>query len=97
MVTLNDIIKLTDAGFTVDEIKGMINAEAEAQAAPPEAEKPQTDATDEKINKLADSIDKLGSLILQSNINKSNMPEKDTAQDILANIINPSIYQGGKE
>ena len=96
MLKLNDIIKLSESGFTKDEIQQMIQAEIEEGANPQETpETPETDPVNEKINKLADSIDKLGTLLIQSNINNSNMPEPQSAQDILATIINPSIYENG--
>ena len=108
MLKINDYIKLIDAGFTSEDIKAIINMDQSTNNkvdskdplddSTTDNKDPQNDNTidlENKINILSDNINKLGQLLVASNINKSNMPEQTKTEDILANIINPPIYNKG--
>lgn len=108
MLKLNDIMKMVDAGFTAAQIQELIKMEQpeDAQAAQPEdaqAAQPEDTiareavdaAINDKIDRLTENIDKLGQLVIMNNINSSNMPQSETVDDILAQVINPKIDDKG--
>jgi len=114
MAKLSDYIKMIDAGYTMDQINGIIANEGEpsknqepASGSNPgvvgspgqnkdlesENHTPGSSDIDARLNTLADSIDKLGALMIASNINKSNQPLAESTTDILGRIIDPPIYK----
>ena len=83
-MNFEQIMKLIDAGFTKDEIMGFSAPTQEPAAAPTQEPKPADDmsavlaaikATNENISKLA---------LMQG---VKNIPEKETADDILPQFI----------
>lgn len=107
----SEILQLINAGYSKAEIDAMENPETDAPdpipAAAPEAEQepePEPKPIQEKlqtvnpeIEALTNQINSLVSAIQRSNILNSQMPPapKESAEDILANIIHPT-HKAGK-
>lgn len=115
-MNVQDIIALTKAGFTKDEILQLASIPKE-QAAPEEPKEeapvpaPKEETKEEfavdthiddviaKLEKLSSGMDakleKLSSGMEQLAIKTSRMPERETADQALARIINPYIESTG--
>lgn len=109
-MTINDIIKLVDAGFTKEEITALtVPAEAapeEAPEAPEEAVK--EDITDpapvkqmpanqpDKMDQLIKAMEEMSNRIISSNINRTvtDGAPGRTVEDMLAEVINPPRKEG---
>lgn len=84
-----DILTLAKAGFTAAQIAALSKISEEPE--PPKDPEPKKDpepapGTDEALLK---AIEGLGVKIEGMNINASNQPKLETADEILASIINP--------
>ena len=94
---IKDLIKLTEMGWTKEEILSLAGnnteepAPAEEQPAPEEqpAAAPAAPAKDERIDTILDKLDKIASGIQTNAIRAARMPERESADDALAKIINP--------
>ena len=95
----DEIIKLLDAGYTRDEILTMQTETSEET--PPEevapTETPETAFT-EMLAEMREALADMRKEFTAFNIMQSSRPvdEKRTSEDIIANIINPSIKKGDK-
>lgn len=102
-MNIADIVALAKAGYTADQIGKMSALEAapEAKTEPapevkteakpetkPEAPKNETDPT---LQAILTSIKDLTTSLQSNAILKSEQPPEKTAEDILAEIINPPI------
>lgn len=91
-----DIIALANAGFTADQIAKIAQADDPAPApaaepAPAPAPAPAQQAPFEYAN-LLDKMDTLVAQIQQSAILNSAQPKEESADDILAAIIDPPQF-----
>lgn len=91
-----DIIALANAGFTADQIAKIAQADEHAPApaaepAPAPAPAPAQQAPFEYAN-LLDKMDNLVAQIQQSAILNSAQPKEESADDILAAIIDPPQF-----
>lgn len=91
-----DIIALANAGFTADQIAKIAQADEPAPApaaepAPAPAPAPAQQAPFEYAN-LLDKMDNLVTQIQQSAILNSAQPKEESADDILAAIIDPPQF-----
>lgn len=96
-----DILTLAKAGFTAAQIAALSKIQEEPKTEPkteeqksPENKTDPAPGTDEALLK---AIEGLGVKIEGMNINASNQPEVETADQILASIINPKEVSNGKE
>lgn len=100
-MTKDEILTLARAGFTAAQIAALnsVNtakpepatpALAPATPAPaPATPAPATPAEDPAMTKLLEELTGIKSSIQNNNITNSNMPKAQSADDILASIINP--------
>ena len=93
---IENILKLLDAGYTKAEIEAMTASAEPSQPAEPVSEPvneepAQTPASNEEVvNSLIEEIRGLKKQMqMHSIINDGLNPKQETAQDILASIINP--------
>lgn len=100
---INDIITLTQAGWTKDEILGLINGEAQdpAQPADPQpeqqpaqqpeqsAQQPEQQPDDDRLNKLETKLDYVINRFNYLAVQQSQQPEQkdESVEDILASIV----------
>ena len=77
---IEDVIALAHAGFTATQIAAMNQPQIQPQI------QPQNDL----MNALLAQMGILTSTVQNMNINNSAMPQPESADQILANIINPS-------
>lgn len=101
-MNVNDILALTKAGFTKDEILQLASVPTEAAPEEPKEEAPapkeetkEEPAVDTRIDDVIAKLEKLSSGMEQLAIKTSRMPERDTADQALARIINPYIESTG--
>ena len=89
-MTINDVIALSKAGFTADQISKMAMVQPQPQPQP----QPQSDQFSAIMNQLSG----LTGAIQNANILASNIkvPEAETTDMILASIINPPDLGGNK-
>lgn len=101
---LDEIMKLTEAGWTKDEIIALAGIER-AQEAPkeeapkeeapkeetPKEETPKEDPNASKLDSIISKLESITSGIQAANIRGSRMPERETAEEALARIINPYL------
>ena len=102
---INDILALTKAGFTKDEIMQLATlSEApkeepkEAPEAAPEqkAEEPkEAPAPDPRLDDVISKIEKLSSGLETLALKSTELPKRETADEALAKIINPYISTTG--
>ena len=95
----DEIIKLLDAGYTRDEI---LNMDTKAPEENPPEETPPTETS--KTNEVANMVKEMRDLVSEMrkeftamNILSTQRPNepKKTADDVIANIINPSNRKKG--
>lgn len=87
-MTKDEILTLARAGFTAAQIAALNSV----NTAKPEPAKPAEDpkrAEDPAMSKLLEELTGIKSTIQNNNITNSNMPKEQSADDILASIINP--------
>lgn len=93
----NEIIRLLDAGYTREEILNM-DIETPEEVAPEEvAPTPAPeDAFTEMLGEMRSAFDVMRKEFTAFNIMNSNQPadEKRSSEDIIANIINPTVKKG---
>ena len=105
-MNVQDILALTKAGFTKDEILQLASIpteaapeepkeEAPAPASAPKEETKEEPAVDTRIDDVIAKLEKLSSGMEQLAIKTSRMPERETAEQALARIINPYIESTG--
>ena len=89
-----DIIALANAGFTADQIAKIAQADepAPAPAAEPAAEPAPAQQAHFEYANLLDKMDTLVAQIQQSAILNSAQPKEESADDILAAIIDPPQF-----
>ena len=98
---IEDLLALTKAGWSKEEIIKLSLAEQEApkeaeeipqpEEAPIEApaEAPKEDPSSAKIDDVIAKLETLASGMEKMAIQNSRLPERETVDDILASIINP--------
>lgn len=94
----NEIIKLLDAGFSREEIMEM-KAQPPAEPDPeptPEPEPEPNSAINEMLGEMRSAFEEMRKEFTAFNIMNSNQPadEKRSSEDIIANIINPTVKKG---
>ena len=100
---IEDLLALTKAGWSKEEIIKLSLAEQEApkeaeekipqpEEAPVEAPKeaPKEDPASAKIDDVIAKLETLASGMEKMAIQNSRLPERETVDDILASIINPT-------
>lgn len=101
-MNINDILELTRQGWTKDEILALTKdaepAEEIPQEAEPISEEPAAPAPvkDERIDAILDKLEKIASGIQTNALKGTRMPERESADDALARIINP-MYKSKEE
>lgn len=94
----NEIIKLLDAGYSRDEILQMNSNEPEPAPEPeptPEPE-PVPDPTEAIMAEVKEMFAEMRKELTAMNIMNSRQHDtRNEPEDILANIINPTKYNGG--
>ncbi len=96
-MTLDDVLTLSRAGFTADQIKGLMQPESKPTEEPEQkpAEEPEPKKTEEDgttlLNKIIDRLDNLEQGIKDTALKNTSINKKagDTVDEILASIINP--------
>lgn len=100
-MNINDILELTKQGWTKEEILALTKDAEPAEeipaeeAAPEEAPQPAP-IQDERLNAILDKLDKIASGIQTNALKGTRMPERESADDALARIINP-MYKSKEE
>ena len=106
-MTLQDIINLTNAGYTKQDIAMLTQAEApkakapEPLADPPEAVQAQKPVPQEDtaLSAMQTQIDALKQMMQINNmltVNQTEAPKQRTIDDIFAEIINPPVLNKDK-
>lgn len=96
-MNINDILELTKQGWTKEEILALTKEQPAEEPASeePAAEEPAvaepTPVKDERIDAILDKLDKIASGIQTNALKGTRMPERESADDALAKIINPYI------
>ena len=91
-MTKDEILTLARAGFTATQIAALNSVNtAKPEPAKPEPTKPAPaqPAEDPAMTKLLEELTGIKSSIQNNNISNSNMPKEQSADEILASIINP--------
>lgn len=109
MPTLDDVLTLARAGFTAEQITGLLQPApdpAPQQASQPEQPAPQQEqpaakpeqAQPDPYAKLMEELGQIKAQIQQSNRSQAQQPEAQqlTGEQILANIIAPPRKAGAK-
>lgn len=92
-MTLAEIIKLIDAGFTKEDIQAMNQPEAEPEPeAKPEPEAPAAPAESAELQAIRQDLADLKKGLYALNVMNSSQPERKTADDVLK-----AALGGGKE
>ena len=101
-MNINDILELTKQGWTKDEILALTKDAEPAEEIPAEEAAAQEEAPqpapiqDERLNAILDKLDKIASGIQTNALKGTRMPERESADDALARIINP-MYKSKEE
>ena len=95
----DEIIKLLDAGYTRDEILNM-DTETPEETPPEETaptETPNTNEVTNMVKEMRDLVSEMRKEFTAMNILNSQRPKEPekTADDVIANIINPSVRKKG--
>jgi len=106
MATLDDVLTLARAGFTAEQITGLLQPAApEAPAPQPDPQpqpaakpEPQPAAQPDPYAKLMEELGQIKAQIQQSNRSQAQQPEAQqlTGDQVLANIIAPPRKAGAK-
>lgn len=102
---VKEILELTRAGFTAQQIAALVGMKEDAQdpapaadpepaqdpapAADPEPSQDPAPSNDPRIDAISESLKELKQMITIGNINGSKQPPAQTVDDILAQVINP--------
>lgn len=97
-----EVLALVNAGFTKEEIMQLVTAQAPEgdiepledlipPKQPPEAETPKEPEADKRLDSIVERLDKLSSGMETLALRNTQMPERETAEDALAKIINPYL------
>ena len=88
---INDIITLTQAGWTKDEIMQLVNSEQPEQPAPeqPEQPTPEQKPDDDKIKQLETKLDYVINRFNYMAVQQSSQPQgkEESLDDILASVV----------
>jgi len=105
MATLDDVLTLARAGFTAEQITGLLQPAA-PEAPAPQPEPPAAPAQPEAqpapqqdpYTKLMEELGSIKAQIQQSNRSQAQQPEAQqlTGEQVLANIIAPPRKAGAK-
>lgn len=106
-MTLQDIINLTNAGYTKQDIAILTQAEAPKAKAPEQAVNPPEAVQAEKpvpqedtaLSAMQNQIDALKQMMQINNmltVNQTEAPKQRTIDDIFAEIINPPVLNKDK-
>ena len=94
MFNAENVLVLAKAGFTAQQIAGLSMLASQSPAAPAPAPAPQPVPAPAPVPQPADPVlaelQKLTGLVQGSNIMNVNQPKVKTAEEILAEIINPA-------
>ena len=93
MANVNDIITLARAGYTAEQISVILNASAQPVQQIPAQPVQQIPA--QTNDPVLEQLRQLTGLVQMNNINGSTMPAKQSADDIVASIINPPVKKQG--
>ena len=97
---VEEILALTKAGFTKEEIiqlaamqlpEGVMDPVEEPSPEPPKEEPKEEPKDDPRLDDVINKLEKLSSGMEQLAIRESRMPERETAEQALAKIINPYL------
>ena len=93
MFSPNDILTLSKAGFTAQQIAGlsMIANQPTTPVVQQTVPAPAVPAPAPAVDQVLAELQKLTGLMQNGNIVGSNMPQPQTPEEILAEIINPPI------
>ena len=107
-MTIDEILALTKAGFTKEDILQLASIQTEVpsdpkeEAAPePPKEEPKEEPKkeppkdDKRMDMVMEKLDKLSSGMESLALKGTRMPERETVDDTLARIINPYISTTG--
>lgn len=98
----NDVIALAKAGFTAEQISKLEEMEINVSVEPKPEPKPEPKTEPKKQNEITDlggimeELKSMRAAIVNGNIANTQMPKEQTADDILAQIINPSYGKDKK-
>lgn len=106
-MTLQDIINLTNAGYTKQDIASLMQAETpktkalEPSVNPPEAVQDQKPVPqeDSALTAMQNQIEALKQMMQINNmltVNQTEAPKQRTVDDIFAEIINPPVLNKDK-
>ena len=87
-MTIEEILKLGEMGYTKADIEKMSAPEPEPEPKPEPMPEPAPNP-DDYYAKISEQMDGILSAIQKSNIIKDQQPQPMTAEDALASIINP--------
>ena len=106
---IDDIITLSKAGFTKDEIMQLVTGQAseseekateddkkndEPKIEKPQVQEPEPVKDDSRIDKVISKLEELTSGMEKLAIKTSEMPKRETTEEALASIINPYLSTG---
>lgn len=103
-MTIDEILALTKAGFTKEDILQLASIQTEAppdqkeeaaEEPPKEEVKEEPLKEDKRIDMVMEKLDKLSSGMESLALKGTRMPERETVDDTLARIINPYINTTG--
>lgn len=90
--TNDDILTLARAGFTAQQI-GALNSVSATPEKAPEQPKVEQPSMPPKMETQEDMLSKILGAIQSNAINQTSQPERQTTDDILAEIINPPVKE----
>lgn len=88
-MTVNEIIKLLDAGYTRDEIQKMETEKPEEKPVEKPEEKPKPDEPkpEEKTDPVLAELQKLTKAVYAMNVMSSEQPKQKSADDALTELM----------
>lgn len=105
-MTLDQVFKLIEAGYTKEEIQSFDMPQEQEQPEPEQVKEPEQKqepdpeplAQPDVLKFLAGEFEKLNRSIQERNILGSDIPQiqPKTAEEVLADIIAPPVKKGGK-
>ena len=92
MFNAENVLVLAKAGFTAQQIAGLSMLASQSPAAPVSAPQPvpAPSPVPQPVDPVLAELQKLTGLVQGSNIMNVNQPKVQTAEEILAEIINPA-------
>ena len=91
MFSPNDILTLSKAGFTAQQIAGLSMIANQPTTPVVQQTVPAVPAPAPAVDQVLAELQKLTGLMQNGNIAGSSMPQPQTPEEILAEIINPPI------